>query len=378
MGFYTNDATAANNTSINSIAMAGSSTPANIDNGIRELAAQGKQFSLDMGGNTAGGSADVLTLSLNDTVLASYHDKLIFAFVGGNDNATTTPTLNVNSIGAKTIAKAVAGVETALLAGDIQAGGLYMARYRSAWASAAGAWQLINLNAEIAPNITVGASGPVITSTDAGASAGPILELYRNSATPAASDSLGIVNFSGEDSGGNTTIYASIGAQITDPTNASEDGGFGVQVMKAGTLTSVVSVTAAGIGYANNASANAYQYLGAITTTSGATQSLAGLVLTNFKFLRLVVSGVSHNNASAYVTLDSSQASDAIAAASLFYGFIDVDLTTGIGVAQLGAVGGAAINPYLVSTAYTTATTTVTAGVSAGAFDAGSIAVYGI
>jgi hypothetical protein len=376
MGFYTNDATAANNTSINSIAMAGSSTPANIDNGIRELAAQGKQFSLDLGGNSAGGSADVLTLSLNDTVLAAYHDKLIFAFVAGNDNATTTPTLNVNSIGAKTIKKAVAGVETAVAAGDLQSGGLYMARYRSSWASAAGAWQLIDLNvASENQNI---AGGLTLTSTDAGASAGPILELYRNSATPAASDSLGIVNFSGEDSGGNTTIYASIGAQITDPTNASEDGGFGVQVMKAGTLTSVVSVTAAGIGYANNASANAYQYLGAITTTSGATQSLAGLVLTNFKFLRLVVSGVSHNNASAYVTLDSSQASDAIAAASLFYGFIDVDLTTGIGVAQLGAVGGAAINPYLVSTAYTTATTTVTAGVSAGAFDAGSIAVYGI
>ena len=40
MGFYKNDATAANNTSVNGIGIAGSSSPANIDNALRELAAQ--------------------------------------------------------------------------------------------------------------------------------------------------------------------------------------------------------------------------------------------------------------------------------------------------------------------------------------------------
>jgi hypothetical protein len=167
MGAYANDATAANNTSINSIAMAGSSSPANLDNAIRELAAQLKQLTLDLGGNTAGGTADALTLSLNDTVLAAYHDKLLFAFIAGNDNATTTPTLNVNSIGAKTIKKSVAGVETALAAGDIQAGGLYLARYRSAWASAAGAWHLVDLNANASSPLTASDIGVTVQGYDA-------------------------------------------------------------------------------------------------------------------------------------------------------------------------------------------------------------------
>jgi hypothetical protein len=167
MGFYQNDATAASNTSINSIAMAGSSTPANLDNAIRELAAQGKQFSLDLGGNTAGGSADVLTLSLNDTVLASYHDKLLFAFIAALDNTTTSPTLNVNGIGAKTIKKSVSGVETAVAAGDIQAGGLYLARYRSAWATAAGAWHLVDLNANATSPLTSSDIGVTVQGYDA-------------------------------------------------------------------------------------------------------------------------------------------------------------------------------------------------------------------
>jgi hypothetical protein len=130
MGFYTNDAKAANNTSINSIAMAGSSSPANIDNAIRELAAQGKQFAKDIGGPTCGGSADAITLSLNDTALAAYYDGLIFGAIIASDNTTTTSSLNVNSIGAKVIKRASAGVEDAIEAGTLQAGAYVIFRYR--------------------------------------------------------------------------------------------------------------------------------------------------------------------------------------------------------------------------------------------------------
>ena len=148
MGFYKNDATAANNTSVNGIAIQGSSSPANIDNALRELAAQGKQFALDIAGaTTVGGTADAITITANDSAADAYFDGMIIGFVAGSDNATTTPTANVNAIGAKTIKKALGsdGAELAVAAGDIQSGGLYLLRYRSAWASGAGALQLIDL-----------------------------------------------------------------------------------------------------------------------------------------------------------------------------------------------------------------------------------------
>src|SRR3990167_10654506 len=58
--------------------------------------------------------------------------------------------------------------------------------------------------------VTTITTSPVVTSTDAGAAVGPLVDLYRNSASPAASDVIGAVRFSGEDSAGNTQTYAQI------------------------------------------------------------------------------------------------------------------------------------------------------------------------
>lgn len=64
---------------------------------------------------------------------------------------------------------------------------------------------------------------PIISSSDAGATVGPNLTLFRNSASPAASDILGRLKFDGKDSAGNTETYASIEAQILDPSSGGED-----------------------------------------------------------------------------------------------------------------------------------------------------------
>ena len=74
-----------------------------------------------------------------------------------------------------------------------------------------------------------------ISSTDASGTVGPTLNIYRNSASPAAADVLGSVDFLGNDSGGNSTIYASARADIADATNGSEAGIFRIQTMKGGT-----------------------------------------------------------------------------------------------------------------------------------------------
>ena len=90
-------------------------------------------------------------------------------------------------------------------------------------------------------NLTAGRSfdalGMTLTSTDAGAAAAPLLELYRDSATPAASDTLGEIEFNGEDSAGNKQAYGLIHASILSPTSTAEQGQIHFETATAGALT---------------------------------------------------------------------------------------------------------------------------------------------
>jgi hypothetical protein len=76
-----------------------------------------------------------------------------------------------------------------------------------------------------------------LTSTDAGATAAPLLDLYRDSATPAASDTLGEIEFNGEDSAGNKQTYGVIHGSILSPTSTSEQGQLHFETATAGALT---------------------------------------------------------------------------------------------------------------------------------------------
>ena len=77
-------------------------------------------------------------------------------------------------------------------------------------------------------NLTAGRSfdalGMALTSTDTGAAAAPLLDLYRNSASPAASDTIGEIEFNGQDSAGNKQQYAVIHGSILSPTSTAETG----------------------------------------------------------------------------------------------------------------------------------------------------------
>jgi hypothetical protein len=76
-----------------------------------------------------------------------------------------------------------------------------------------------------------------LNSTDAGASASPLLDLYRDSATPAVSDTLGEIEFNGEDSAGNKQQYAVIHASILSPTSTAEAGQLHFETATAGAST---------------------------------------------------------------------------------------------------------------------------------------------
>jgi hypothetical protein len=90
-------------------------------------------------------------------------------------------------------------------------------------------------------NLTAGRSfdalGMTLTSTDAGAAAAPIVDLYRNSASPAASDTIGEIEFNGKDSAGNKQAYGLIHASILSPTSTTEQGQLHFETATAGALT---------------------------------------------------------------------------------------------------------------------------------------------
>ena len=90
-------------------------------------------------------------------------------------------------------------------------------------------------------NLTAGRSfsalGMTLTSTDAGAAAAPIIDLYRDSASPAASDTLGEIEFNGEDSAGNKQAYGLIHASSLSPTSTAEQGQLHFETATAGALT---------------------------------------------------------------------------------------------------------------------------------------------
>jgi len=90
-------------------------------------------------------------------------------------------------------------------------------------------------------NLTAGRSfdalGMTLTSTDAGAAAAPLLELYRDSASPAASDTLGEIEFNGEDSAGNKQAYALFHGSILSPTSGAEQGQLHFETATGGALT---------------------------------------------------------------------------------------------------------------------------------------------
>jgi hypothetical protein len=84
-------------------------------------------------------------------------------------------------------------------------------------------------------------------STDAGASTYPGVVIYRNSSSPANNDFIGKMVFRGKDDGDSETDYAEIDAQITDVTNASEDGKLILRNKVAGSMTDRLTLGATGV-----------------------------------------------------------------------------------------------------------------------------------
>jgi hypothetical protein len=129
-----------------------------------------------------------------------------------------------------------------------------------------------------------------------------------------------------------------------------------------------------------------YDLLGTLATTSGASATLSGLVLTSYKQIQFVFDGVSTDGVSNYLLLNGWRVAHAnyLVTGDYCAGFGFIDLTTGIfgscGNARWNGndgTNGSAGGGY---SGVTTASTSITFAPSGGtaSFDSGSIKFYGV
>ena len=343
----------------------GSSSPALIDNSIQALMGAIKRehdwrnFTI-----TSSGSANAYVLTYS-VAPAAYYTGQAFGFKT-NFAVTGAATVNVNTLGAKTIKKLVSGTKTDLASGDIASGDYVSIVYDGTdmvWT---------NKGTASAPSGSITSSGYTQSTARmlgrSTASTGAIEEISVGAGLALSAGS--IATSGAITSSGFTQSTSRLLGRTTASTGAVEEISVGT-----GLTLSGGSLTASGGGMTS---------LGTITTTSGTSQTLSSLTLTNYKFLRLVCKAVSFTSIQALLVGTSS--GDAVAmtaslanASRTFSGTIDIDLATAVFAAcvtdstAVSMVNGGANSPL------TTSSTAVYVSVSGVAsFDAGSIIVYGV
>lgn len=363
---------------------------------------------------TVAGTVDAITLAFNPTITSLTTGQVI-RWRSGGANTIAGATINVDSIGAVTVKKNPGAVDLAI--GDLGVAGTENeATYNGTnWVlttptvgsgsntfnenqviSVAGAGATMIVRGE-------GTTLSVVHRNTADAT-GPALLLKKGRGTIAAeaavasSDILGEVRFQAFGGTNNRVIASIIGAVGTyvSDTDISSYLTFNTAAPGGVATTERLRITHNG-GFAFGGAANygtsgqflksngdaaptwavaGPQLLGTITTTSGTSQSLTSLVLTGYKFLRLVFNGVSAG-ASGNLSVGSLVLGAWTNTSNSLNGIMDIDLTNGIGHGNsIGSPGPLNTTGTAGATGYSTATTTVTV-TSGTTFDAGSILVYG-
>ena len=91
-----------------------------------------------------------------------------------------------------------------------------------------------------------------LTTTDADASAGPNLRMYRNSGSPADNDYIGEIQFEGRNDNSQDVVYAGLAARILDASDGTEDGRFELFTVRAGSQISTMMTSATELIFNND------------------------------------------------------------------------------------------------------------------------------
>lgn len=342
-GSATFSQTDASNNSGTMPSWSGSAAPSTLDDAGRALqGAATREWNWRSYTLTATGTADAKVLSYS-VAPAAYYNGQRFAFIANTTN-TTSATLNVNSLGAKTIKKDVSGTLTNLAASDMVSGMFVEVAYNTAgdcfvWVNRGA---LPTFGALAALN-TVGTS--------------QIDALAVTTATIAANAVDGTKIALGSDAQGDVMYY--------DGTNWVR--------LAAGTSGQFLKTNGAGANPAwTSQTVSGMTLLATLATTSGNSVPTGTLNLTPYRKLFISLNGISASAGTIGVLLNGITFFTLGTAASTSSAWADIDLATGIGLKATASV------PSSDAMGITTATTVLTFTTSSGTFDAGSIQIYGV
>ena len=364
---------------------------------------------------SVGGTVDAITLAFTPAI-TTYTTGMTIRWVSAGANTVVAPTVNVDTIGVKTLKKNPAA--SALVAGDLGASGtVIVAEYNGTDFIVLNPGSLARTDAS---NTFTGAQtinggnfvvnsntdyGPQTQLLHAGATAGsaPYYILNRARGTYASptivssGDQVGTLLFQAYD-GSTYRGVASIEAKVDGTTGATDTPGRLVLSTTddgaAGALTERVRITnAGGVSFGSSGtaygtsgqvlisngnappswgSANSMTLLDTVATTSGNSASTGTLNLTPYRKLFISLNGISASAGTIGVLLNGITFFTLGTAATASSAWADIDLATGIGLKATASV------PSSDAMGITTATTVLTFTTSSGTFDAGSIQIYGI
>jgi len=177
------------------------------------------QYTATAGQTTFSGTdSDNLTLTYTDANFVDVYQNGVLLKGGGTDYTATTGTSVVLATGASVsdvieiiVYDVFAVANHVKKSGDIMTGQL----------------QILT---------TDNSAGLLLESSDADANDAPIIDLYRNSASPADNDDIGQIQFNGQNDAGEKILYASIFGEISDASDSTEDGAIILNLEKGGAL----------------------------------------------------------------------------------------------------------------------------------------------
>ena len=125
--------------------------------------------------------------------------------------------------------------------------------------------------------------------------------------------------------------------------------------------------------------------LGSLTTTSGSSHTLNSLDLSGYKFVRVVIDGMSASSTASLLRFAATNARICVPSpadvTNVSYGIFDIDLSDGMFASCVVPFSGstpAAPSTGGGSSGITTASTSIGINLSTGTFDAGSVRFYGV
>jgi hypothetical protein len=402
--------TASNNTDIDGISIAEGMAPSNVNNAIRELMSQLKDWqsgsvSQDMyvnGAFTASGNAVLsadLSVSGKSTVGGVASFTALTAITSGTYGRTSN-TITVTSASHGFQNGQVLNLEFSAGTGGTATSGVYT--ISNVATNTFDVTDTASGSISGTPSVTITRGGLTCT----GAVVGSNLSVGGNASIvgtlSAGATSLGAVTFSGAAVMSSTlsvTGNATVGSSTTNSHTLNGSLTVGTSTSNTVTLNTLLS---AGGGTGSSGQvlksrgtsdtpqwgvAESTTLLGTIATTTGTSQALS-VDLTSYKFLKLVVSRVSHNSGSSRnLRLNSITGPDiaaSVSSSNYLYGTVDIDITNegtfGASVhgSTTSGVTSGTTGSYAGESGITTASTSVTVAISGGSFDGGNVYVYGI